>query len=76
LKQNQQILTKCRLNLELDPRARESLEELQAKSKASSMADVIRRSLALYDMVLDHVKSGGSVVLKNNDGTLETVRFL
>ena len=56
---------KLRLNLLVSPRVKEQLDELQRKSDATSMTEVLRRSLALYDFTLDRVAAGYELVLKH-----------
>lgn len=67
---------KTRLNLDLTPKVRERLDDLQAKTDASSLVEVIRRALAVYDMFLDHERNGGKTVLQNADGSREIVKLL
>ena len=54
-----------RLNLELSEVVRKRLEELKTEIEADSLADVIRRALALYDHVWTKHKEGFEVTLKN-----------
>jgi len=65
-----------RLNLELSPQVKERLDQLRENSHAASSAEVIRRSLALYELVIDHLRSNGSIVLKHNDGSEEKLTIL
>lgn len=65
-----------RINLEVPSGVRDNIKELRVKSEASSLAEVFRRSLALYEMVLDHVKGGGKLVLEKEDGEREVIRIL
>ncbi len=44
---------KIRLNLDITEQVRDRLLKLQQKSEASSFVEVIRRALALYEMVSD-----------------------
>ena len=65
-----------RLNLELRPEVKERLEQLRKSSHASSSSEVIRRSLALYELVIDHIRSEGNIVLEHKDGTKEKLTIL
>jgi hypothetical protein len=67
---------KIRLNLELLPQVKEQLDELQTRTNASSLSEVIRRALALYDLLIEHYEEKGEVVLKHHDGTTEKLRLL
>lgn len=64
-----------RLNLELKHEAHARLVRLQEEGNLSSIADVIRRALALSEMVNDHVKNGGSVILRDREGKSKEVMF-
>ena len=66
---------KTRLNLEV-PRSRDQLNELVVRSGASSLTEVIRRALALYDLVLEHSEEDGKMVLRHKDGREEVLRII
>jgi len=40
------------------------------------MTEVIRRALAVYDLVVEQQAEGGSIIFKHADGTQETLRIL
>ena len=67
---------KVRISLDLLPEAKAQLEEVQVKSRATTILEVFRRALALYEMILDHQSSKGKVILENADGTREVLRLL
>lgn len=67
---------KVRLNLEISTAVRDNLTRLKESSGSSSVTDVIRQALALYDMVLTEYTNDGHVVLKRSDGTEERLRIL
>lgn len=67
--------TKTRLNLEV-PKSRDQLDELVTRSGASSLTEVIRRALALYDLVLEHSAEEGKIVLRHKDGHEEVLRII
>ncbi len=61
---------KTRLNLELPERIRSRLEDLRTMSESDSLTEVIRRALALYDVVLTNTKRDGQkIFLRDKDGT-------
>lgn len=64
-----------RINLEVTPAVREQIKALRVKSDAASLAEVFRRSLAIYDMIVDVQKDGGKFILENRNGDRETVRI-
>lgn len=51
---------KERLNLDLHPAVKEQLVQLRERSGADSMSEVVRRALALYDLLLTETKDRGS----------------
>lgn len=65
-----------RVNLEVPPEVRDNMKALQKKSKAASLAEVFKRALALYEMVLDHNSVGGKIVFEDRDGNREVLRLL
>lgn len=60
----------------MPPEVEKRLEDLQTRSGATSKAEVIRRALALYLMVLDVHDSGGSITLREPDGAEERLAIL
>ena len=60
---------RIRLNLDMAPEGRARLEELRVKTSADSLSEVVRRALAVYDVLITH---GGRVPkLVMEDGTTE-----
>ena len=67
---------RVRLNLELPERLRARLESLRALSEADSLAEVVRRAIALYDVLLMAVRDRGvTIVLRSRDGTERELHF-
>ena len=60
---------KHRLNLDVPKEFRSQLDDLVARSTCSTLTEVVRRSVALYDLVLEHVHEGGKIVFRHYDGT-------
>ena len=67
---------RVRLNLEFPPQIYDQMQEVQRRSNAASLTEVLRRSLALYDLVTEHVDGGGDIVLVDRDGTKEKLWIL
>jgi hypothetical protein len=65
-----------RVNLEVEPEVRDNIKALRKKSKAASLAEVFKRALALYEMVLDHNSAGGKIVFEDRDGNREVLKLL
>lgn len=51
-------------SMELDPASLHMLTQLQGKSQSTSLDSTFRMALAVFDMLLDHQKDGGTVVLR------------
>lgn len=68
--------SKVRLNLEFTKGVKDTLDELQQRTESPTITEVFRRSLALLDMVSEHLQHGGSVVLRHKDGREEVLKFL
>lgn len=62
-----------RLNLEMTARVRMALEEMRHRTGAESMAEVIRRALAVYQYVVDAREGGEKVLVQGKDGQREIV---
>lgn len=67
---------KIRLNLDLSPTVKAQLDQLQLQTEAASLTEVIRRALAVYDLIVEQDKSEGSIILENADGTRERLRIV
>ncbi len=67
---------KVRLNLEFTQEAKNNLADLQKRSGSSTLNEVFRKSVALFDMVTSHSQSGGAFILRHTDGREEIVKFL
>ena len=64
---------KDRLNLALPRGAKEKLEILQKKSGSATASEVVRRSLALFELVLDH---NGEITVFDDSGKKKIIRVL
>lgn len=61
-----QIGPKSRLNLELTEAVRGRLEDLRKRTEADSLAEVIRRALAVYEYLWAEREKGRQVVVKDS----------
>lgn len=59
---------KRKLTLELSLPVRERLTSLQQRSEADSLTEVIRRSLAIYDLLLAARENGDEIIIRSRDG--------
>ena len=67
---------KVRLNLDLTQKVKGQMESIQQRTDAASFVEVIRRAVAVYDMLLEHEESGGRVFLVNPDQSKELLRLV
>ena len=67
---------RVRLNLELSHQVYEQMQTLQKRSDATSLTEVIRRALALYDVITEHLSDGGRIILRHKNGDEENVRLV
>jgi len=51
------------------------LNELRDETRASSLAMVLERALAVYDYVYEQEKTGGQVVVKDASGSEERLKL-
>lgn len=57
-----------RLNLEMTEDVRQRLERLRMETQADSLTEVIRRALALYDLIVTERARGEKMVFKGAKG--------
>lgn len=62
-----------RLTLEMAEVVRKQLEHLRDQTHADSLAEVIRRALAVYDLLRKATAEGGKVILETPSGDRELV---
>ena len=64
---------KTRLNLEMPQEVYDRIEGLRDRTKADSMSEVVRRALALYDLMTEEAIEGWEVKLTRDDEEREIV---
>ncbi len=57
-----------RLNLDLNEGTRSRLEALRTFLSASSLTDVVRRAIAIFQAIIENEKAGGQTILRDNKG--------
>lgn len=57
-----------RLNLVLSQRVKDQIEKVKEATDADSMSEVIRRALAVYDLLCEESAHGAVPVVKYKDG--------
>ena len=69
-------MTKQRLNLVLPERSIERLEELEVKTDASSVTEVIKNALMTYESLADYLSEGVTFSGRHPNGEVFTVEFM
>jgi hypothetical protein len=64
---------KARLNLEMSEDVRTRLENLRERTDADSLAEVVRRALAVYDLLWSEREGNGTFFIKRADGETKEV---
>lgn len=60
--------TRARLNLAVTQQVKDRLDRLVDETEAESVTEIVRRSLSLYDELIGIEKSGGRIILENDEG--------
>jgi hypothetical protein len=58
-------MEKYRFNLELTKGAKDQLDDLQRRTEAASLTEVIRKALAVYDALQEHTSAGWELILRD-----------
>lgn len=67
---------KFRLNLEFPIEIEKRLKDLKQRSDSSTVTEVIRRSLALFNLYLNQTEAGKAVIFRDPSGSEETLKIL
>ncbi len=63
---------KVRLNLEVHPAVRDRLERLRDVSGADTLTEVVRRALAVYEVLLER-EARAEIILRSPNGEAKVV---
>lgn len=61
-----------RVNLEMSSKCRETLEELSELTD-QSYSEVLRRALAIYDLLIHEKEAGAKLILKTKEADREVI---
>ena len=67
---------RSRLSLDLDERSNGHLDALCKACGDATKTEVIKRSLALYELVQEHKRAGGALIFRHADGRDERLVIL
>lgn len=55
---------------------KERLEQLRDNTDADSMSEVVRKALAVYELVTHEVLRGSTLIIKSSDGSERRVEII
>lgn len=67
---------RARLSLDLDAVTKANFEALRERTGSGSLTDLIKKSVALFDVATDHQARGGAIVFRYPDGREERLVLL
>jgi len=68
-------LPKVRLNLDMPAEVKEKIEALRDANGIESLSEVVRRALAVYELVMSQQAAGTAIVFKPKEGPEQHIRF-
>jgi hypothetical protein len=68
--------SRIRLSLEVGPDVKDRIERLQQQSHATSVTEVVRRALVLYEELLEIQTEGSRLLVEGKSGRREILRFV
>lgn len=69
-------MPKYRLNLSLDYKIKDKLDELQERTGVVSTTESIRRAIGLYMWYLDEINDGKTIIVRDKNGNDQELKFL
>jgi len=67
---------RARLSLDLDAGTKTNFENLRSRTGTGSLTDLIKKSVALYDVATAHQAGGGALIFRHPDGREERLVLL
>ncbi len=61
--------TKKAMNLAMSEKTRDRLESLKVRMDSDSFSEVIRRSIELMEVLVEHKAAGDSIILRSQEGS-------
>ena len=68
-------LPKVRLNLDMSAETKERIEALRDANGIESLSEVVRRALAVYELVMSKQAEGIAIVFKPKEGPEQHIHF-
>jgi uncharacterized secreted protein with C-terminal beta-propeller domain len=60
---------KVRLNLDLPKSIRERIERVRTMIEADSLTEVVRRSISLFEALIEFKSEGARIIIRNKNGS-------
>ncbi len=67
---------RARLSLDLAAVTKSNFETLRERTDTSSLTELIKKSVALFDIATEHNAMGGTIICRHPDGTEERLRLV
>jgi len=67
---------KFRLNLEFPPEVEQRLQDLKARSESTTITEVFRKSLALFNLYLNQTQAGRTMIIRDPNGSEKQLEIL
>jgi hypothetical protein len=67
---------RARLSLDIDARTKKEIEILLVRTQAPTITALIKKSIALFDVIDAHRTSGGTVIFRHANGKEEQIKIL
>lgn len=68
-------LPKVRLNLDMPAEVKEKIEALRDVNGIENLSEVVRRALAVYELIMSEQEEGAAIVFKKKDGKEQNIIF-
>lgn len=69
-------MDKHRISLDVSPKAKQEFVKLQKKTGSHTLVELFRNAMAVYELIVDHQKAGGKVILQDKAGEQEVLRLI
>ena len=66
---------KTRVQLDFAPRSMERLSALKAKTGASSLSEVVKNALRIYEALIEETEAGKEFLIRDKDGVISIFRL-
>ena len=68
-------MSKTRVQLDFAPRSMERLNALKGKTGASSLSEVVKNALRIYEVLIEETEAGKEFLIRDKDGVVSIFRL-